>query len=91
MPRELLWWPDAAAAMDRIDAVDNARRAVVTRTLARLEADPFDPRLGTRQFRTPEYGHIRATPCRHDDWYILWQAGVDPETIEIVMVAEIPV
>lgn len=89
MAWELLWWPAADAAMDRIDAKEDARRAALRQTLARLEANPFDPRLGTRQFRTPEYGHIRATPCRHDDWYVLWQLGEEAGTIEIVALAEI--
>ena len=91
MTSELLWWPAADTAMNRIDAVDDQRRAAVRRTLARLEVNPLEPRLGTRQFRTPEYGHIRATPCRHEDWYVLWQIGEEAGTVEIVMLAEIPV
>jgi hypothetical protein len=88
---ELRWWPAADEAMNRIDAVDDQRRRAVRRTLTRLEVNPLDPRLGTRQFRTPEYGHIRATPCRHESWYVLWQIGEEAETVEIVIVAEIPV
>lgn len=91
MAWELLWWPAADAVMDRIDAKEDARRAALRQTLARLEANPFDPRLGTRQFRTPEYGRIRATPCRHDDWYVLWQLGEEAGRIEIVTLAEIQV
>jgi len=91
MAWELLWWPAADAAMDRIDAVDDRRKEAVVRTLARLEADPFEPRLGTRPFQTPEFGHIRATSCRFDDWYILWQVGEAPRTLEIVTVAQIAV
>ena len=91
MAWELLWWPAADETMNRIDAVDDRRRRAVRRTLARIELNPLDPRLGTRQFRTPEYGHIRATPCRHEDWYVLWQIGEEAETVEIVIVAELPV
>jgi hypothetical protein len=49
----------------------------------------IEPWLGTRQFQTPEYDHIRATSCRFDDRYILWQVGEAPRTLEIVTVAQI--
>lgn len=61
----------------------------VRRTLGRLEADPSDPRLATRQFTTDELGHIRATPARLGDWYVFWQAGVVTGSIEIAQIAEL--
>lgn len=90
MAFELLWWPDAGAAMDRLENDSSASPALaaVRRTLGRLELDPFDRRLLTRQFVTPEYGQIRATPCHFGDWYVLWQIG-EQNTIEIVFVAEL--
>ncbi len=90
MAHGLLWWPDADAAMDRLERDPTLSPALeaVPRTLGRLELDPFDRRLLTRQFTTPEYGHIQATPCRFGDWYVLWQPG-EEGTVEIVIVAEL--
>lgn len=92
MPHELLWWPDADRAMDRLESDPGASAALdaVRRTLGRLELDPFDRRLHTRQFQTPEYGHIRATPCRHGDWHVLWQPG-EPGSVEVIIVTELAV
>jgi len=61
----------------------------VNRTLGRLADDPFNPRLGTTAFMTEEYGGVSATPVRFDDWYILWQRGPEPRTIEIVLVHQL--
>ena len=91
MPYQLLWWPDADAAIAALENDPNrsAGLQAVRITLGRLEIDPFAARLGTRQFQTTEFGHIRATPCRFDDWYVLWQVGQANDEIEIVMVAEL--
>jgi hypothetical protein len=46
---EILYWPDADEALDRLEsdpAMAPELRAV-ERTLRRLAADPFNPRLGT--------------------------------------------
>jgi hypothetical protein len=90
MAYALLWWPDADAAMDRLERDPTLSVALnaVRRTLGRLELDSFDRRLLTRQFVTPQYGHIRATPCRSGDWYVLWQPG-EGGTVEMVIVAEL--
>lgn len=63
--------------------------ASVLRVLGRLELDPYNPRIGTRQFQTPEYGQIRATPTGYDTWYVLWQVGPDEHSIEIVHIVEL--
>jgi hypothetical protein len=62
----------------------------VRRTLGRLERDPFDPRLRTRQFRTEELGHVRVTPTDYGDLQVFWQVGEERQTIEIVEIAEVP-
>jgi hypothetical protein len=91
MPYELLYWPAADEALDKLEndpAIAPARRAV-DRTLQRLAADPFSPRLGTTAFITEELGAISATPAGLDNWYVLWQRGEGPRTIEIVLVHEL--
>lgn len=46
---ELLYWPDADEALDRLesDPTMAPELRAVERTLRRLAADPFNPRLGT--------------------------------------------
>lgn len=91
MPFELLWLPEADEAMARIEAdgtLDAVRRSLV-RTLGRMELDPFDSRLGTRQFRTEGYEHVRATPAGFDDWWVLWRLGDDEGTVIVIHVGEI--
>ncbi len=90
---ELAYWPAADMAMDEL-AADPAMAAVleaVERTLDRLSVDPYDRRLGTRAFMTPELGGISATPVRIDDWYVLWQRSPEPRVLEIVMIHQLPV
>lgn len=58
--------------------------------LARLERDPFDPRLRSRQFVTDDLGHVRATAVGYDDWYVFWQVRGTPARIEIIEIAEVP-
>ncbi len=70
---------------------DPARREVrqaVLQTLGKLERDPFDRRLGTRQFSTEDYGQLRATPVRKADWTIYWMIGPGAGEITIALVAE---
>lgn len=91
MPYELLYWPAADEALDKLEndpAMAPARRAV-DRTLQRLAADPFSPRLGTTAFMTEGLGAISATPAGLDDWYVLWQRGAEQGVIEIVLIHEI--
>lgn len=57
-------------------------------TLGRLELDPFDPRLRTRQFATARYGQLRSTPVGTGDWYVMWMAGPEPDEITIAVIAE---
>jgi hypothetical protein len=87
---ELLWWPAADQVMARLGAdpatADILR--VVRRTLGRLEQDPYEPRLRTRQFTTEPYGQLRSTPAGWGDWHIMWQAGPGPDQITIAFIAE---
>lgn len=87
---ELLWFPEADEAMGRLEADLSGTAALraVRQVLGRLEIDSTDPRLGTRQFQTEGYGHVRATPCRHEDWYVLWCPSADDNAIEILLIAE---
>jgi hypothetical protein len=63
----------------------------VERTLERLSADPYDRRLGTAAFQTPELGGVCTTPARIDDWYVIWQRGPETKVLEIVLVHQLPV
>lgn len=90
---DLAFWPAADAAMDRL-AADPSKSGVleaVKRTLDRLSADPYDRRLRTAAFQTPELGGISATPVRVDDWYVLWQRAPEPKVLDIVLIHELHV
>lgn len=91
MTYELLWQPDADRAMTTLESSPNRAHTVTAlqRTLGRLELDPFNPKMGTRQFQTPEYGQIRATPTGLDTWYVLWLPGRSDRIIEIVHIVEL--
>jgi hypothetical protein len=92
MTYEFVYWPAADEALDRLEkdpAIVSVLRAI-DRTLLKLAADPFSPRLGTTAFMTEPLGGISATPAGLDDWYILWQGGGESGTIEIVHVAQLP-
>lgn len=81
----LTFWPAADEALTRIEQTgDDHALGAVRRTLGMLEADPFSPRLRTRQFDTPEYGHIRMTPCGHANWHVYWLLG--DEGLEIAAI-----
>jgi hypothetical protein len=85
---EFGWRPEADAAMDALEA-DPSMSAVVDaieHTLDRLEVDPFNPRLGTVQFQSPEYGGVCATPIRMDDWYVFWQRGPTANELVIILI-----
>jgi len=87
------YWEDADAVMAAL-AADPSMSGVleaVNRTLARIAEDPFDRRLGTIPFMTPELGGINATPVRYDDWYIFWQRGEKPSLLDIVLVEQLDV
>lgn len=58
------------------------------RTLGRLERDPYDPRLRTRQFTTERYGQLRSTPIGAGDWHVFWMAGPGADEITIAMLGE---
>jgi len=90
---ELLWHPEANSVMTAIESNPAQTDVVasVRRVLGRLELDPYNPRIGTRQFQTPEYGQIRATPTGRDTWYVLWQPGRSERSIEIVHIVELRV
>jgi len=61
----------------------------IDRTLDRLEADPYDARLGTKAFQTPEFGGVCATPARRDDWYVLWQRGEAANQLVIILIHQL--
>jgi hypothetical protein len=85
---DLDYWPAADAALTALEN-DPAMVPVlrcVERTLVQLATDPFSPRLGTIPFTTEELGGVNATPARIDDWYVLWQRGPEPRTIEIILI-----
>jgi hypothetical protein len=85
---EFVYWPaadDALAGLENDPAMAPVLRAV-DRALERLAADPFNPRLGTTAFMTPEFGGVSATPVGLDDWYIFRQRGPEPGVIEIIQV-----
>lgn len=87
---ELLWWPAADEVMTRLEA-DPATTDIlraVRRTLGRLELDPYEPRLRTRQFSTERFGQMRSTPAGSGDWHIMWLAGPGPNQITIAFIAE---
>lgn len=86
------WWPTADEAMARLEN-DSGMSAVVdgvNRALDALEDDPYNPRLGTTVFQSEEFGGVCATPARVGDWYVFWQPGPAKNTIEIVLVHELP-
>jgi hypothetical protein len=88
---EFFYLDDADDAMARLEG-DPAMAhvlAAVERTLDKLAADPFSHRLGTTAFMTEEYGGISATPVGTDDWYVFWQRGPEPRTIDIVLVDQL--
>jgi hypothetical protein len=85
------YWRAAEEAIGRLEN-DPAMQPVleaVERTLARLADDPFSPRLGTTVFVTPDFGGVSATPAGSDDWYVFWQRGQEPRSIEIVLVHQL--
>lgn len=85
---EFDYWPaadDALAELENDPAMAPVLQAV-ERVLTRLSGNPFEPRLGTTAFVTEEYSGVNATPVRLDDWYILWQRGQEPRTIEIILI-----
>lgn len=88
MAHELLFWPFADEALSKLERAPSMSEVLVAvnRTLDRLAKDPYEPRLATRSFVTDEYGGVRATPARVDTWYILWQPGEAPRTIEIILI-----
>lgn len=89
MTVEVLFWPAADDTMKRLEGEpESPTLAGIRRTLGRLELDPFDPKLRTRQFTTDQYGHVRATPAL-DEWFVLWQVGAEEGTIEVVLLAEL--
>lgn len=91
MTYEILYWRAADEAIGRLEndpAMAPVMRAV-GRTLERLAADPFSPRLGTTAFVTDEYGGVCATPVGLDDWYVLWQRAPEAWTIDIVLVHQL--
>jgi hypothetical protein len=91
MAVEILWNAntDVATVMDAIDLRGDELTTLVRATLGRLQDDPYSNRLGTRQFQSPAFGHLRVTPCRYDDWNILWHPGEGDTNIVIVYIARL--
>lgn len=88
MSYELLFWPLADEVLSKLEGSQSMSNVLagVNRTLDRLSNDPYEPRLATRSFVTEQYGGVRATPVRVDTWYILWQPGESPRSIEIILI-----
>lgn len=88
---ELLWWADAEEVMTRLEGDRSLGDVLmaVRRTLGRLERDPYDPHLRTRQFGSDRYGQVRATPTTHREWWIFWKSGPEPDQITVVTVPEV--
>jgi hypothetical protein len=87
----LVYWPAADDVLNQLEndpGMTPVLRAI-ERTLGRLAEDPLAPRLGTTAFVSEAYGGISATPAGHDEWYVLWQRGSEPMTIEIVLVHQL--
>jgi hypothetical protein len=91
MAYELLWRPEAEAAMDALEADPDLSDVLeaVNRALDRLEVDPYDARLGTKPFRAPELGGVCATPVRRDDWYVIWQRGEVANQLVIILIHQL--
>jgi hypothetical protein len=91
--KNLDYWPAADEVIAYLESQPKLADilAAVNSTIARLAADPFDRRLGTIPFMTEEYGGINATPVRLDNWYIFWQRGPTPATLDIVLVEQLDV
>jgi hypothetical protein len=91
MAYQLAWRPEADAVMDALEADPSMSTVVeaINRTLDRLEVDPFNPRLGMAQFRTPEFGGVCATPVQLDDWYVFWQRGATVDDLVIILVHQL--
>ena len=87
---QLLWWHDADRTMTRLEEDPSLADVLlaVRRTLGRLERDPYDRRLRTRQFAREGYVQVRTTPTTHGDWWIFWMSGPEPDEITIVAIAE---
>jgi hypothetical protein len=88
---ELAWWPNAAAAMDALEADPrkSAEVEAIDRVLDALEEDPFNRKLGTVPFQTSELGGVCATPVRLNDWYVIWQRGSTARSLEIILVHQL--
>jgi hypothetical protein len=93
MAYELYWRPEAEAAWNALEADPSMASVLdaIDRVLDRLEADPFDPRLGTITFKTEEYGGVCATPVRWDDWYVLWQRGMTAGRLVVILVHQLDI
>ncbi len=87
---QLLWTLAADEVMTRLecDPTMAGILAAVRRALGRLELDPYERRLGTRQFSTELYGQMRSTPAGVGDWRVIWQVGPGAHEITIVFISE---
>jgi len=88
---ELLYTAEADEALDMLEGDPRMATVLraVDRTLVRLAADPFNPRLGTIPFITEPLGGVCATSAGIDDWYVIWQRAPEPETIDIIAIIQI--
>lgn len=90
---DLSYWPEADDALTRLEKDPDlwAVLKAVDRVLVGLSADPFNPRLGTTQFMTDQYGGVCATPARLEEWYVFWQRGQGSSEIEIILIHQLGV
>lgn len=92
MAFELGFLPEGDEDLRRLEADPALERVVqaVCQTLGRLELDPGDRRLRTRQFQTPEFGHVRMTSVGVGEWHVFWQTTDVPNDLLIRRIVETP-
>lgn len=92
MAFDLRFLPEGDEDMRRLEADPTLERVVraAHQTLGRLELDPGDRRLRTRQFQTPEFGHVRMTWVGLGEWRVFWQTTDVPNELLVRRVVETP-
>lgn len=89
---DLGFLPEADDDMNRIEADPSLTHVVeaVNLTLGRIELDPGDRRLRTRQFQTSGLHDKRMTQVGVGEWHVFWQTTDEPTELVILRVVETP-
>lgn len=92
MAFEVVWEQEADEDMAKIEASPALAPVLeaANRALGRLELNPGDSRLHTRQFQTDDLGYLRMTPLGVGEWHIFWQALDDPDEVLVRRIVETP-